>query len=181
MSGSGGGGALYALVVGTGMTGFGLVLATDFRGAARRLRESSLRSAPSGGPFWRRRPGVGFVRLLGAAFALLGPVILALGAVQAARGDVLVGDSPRLPVPFLLFLLLAVAVGMGNEWRRNGRLRREWADGGRGQRAASVVISGSFAGFAAGLGLGLQLLWLLSWALGAGAGLFLLVAGRTGR
>ncbi|MFF5974070.1 hypothetical protein ACFY7C_21365 [Streptomyces sp. NPDC012769] len=181
MSGSSGGGVLYALAVGVWMTVFGVVVATDFRGSAHRLHAISLRSAAFGGPF-SRRAGVGFVRVLAGVFALLGPVLLVEGVLQVSRGEThVVGDAPRPPLPFLLLVLAAMALAAWSYWRRRGWLRREWAGGVTRRRIATVVVTGCFAGFAAGLGLGLPLLSVTSWALGAGAGLYLLVAGRTER
>ncbi|MEU6980217.1 MULTISPECIES: hypothetical protein [unclassified Streptomyces] len=169
MTGTGGGGGLYALMTGVWMTAYGVVVATDFRGAAQRMDEMSARSG-----------GVRFTRLLAGVFALVGPVVLTLGVSRTVRGDALTG-SPRLPLPFLAVLLAVGALITWTHWRPGGLLRREWSAGGRGRRVAAVVSTCGVLGFVAGLGLGLQLLWVASWSIAAGAGLLLLVAGRAGQ
>ncbi|MGW4158650.1 hypothetical protein [Streptomyces sp. NPDC004788] len=180
MAGSGGGGGLYALMAGVWMECYGVVVATNFRGAAHRMHAMSTRSVSFGEPFWRRPPGVRFVRVLAGVFALMGPLLLFLGVRQVGRGEALT-DSPPMPLPFALFMLVGVALAVWGQWRRGSWLRREWSAGARRHRVAAVMVTGGFLGFAAGLGLGLQLLWVSSWSLAAGASLYLLVAGRADR
>ncbi len=49
MAGSGGGSGLFSVAWGVWATGFGWIVATDFRGAAHRFHSLSQRSVPFGG------------------------------------------------------------------------------------------------------------------------------------
>ncbi|MEU8759851.1 hypothetical protein [Streptomyces sp. NPDC048659] len=179
MTGSGGAGGLYALAAGIGMVAFGVVLAGDLRGAAERWNERPAGTGPGTGtgtiPGPRRK--VRATRLLGAVFALAGAAVLALGTVLTARGEPYV-DPPRLPDPLLPVLVAMAAALTWMNWRRNGSLRRDWTGGGTARRTAAVLTTAGLYAFLAGLGSGLQLLWLAGWVLGgAGQLLVLLTAG----
>lgn len=141
------GGGLFTVAWGLFATGFGTIVATDFRGAAHRLHEMAERR-PLGGS-----PGVGFQRAIAGVFALVGPVMLVSGVVDLLRSRSPVGAMPRLPLPFLAVAGLVVAFTLWSMWWRRGPLRHAWAGGGL-RRAAAVLMTLTFFGFAAGLGLG---------------------------
>ncbi|MDX2650477.1 hypothetical protein PV341_44405 [Streptomyces sp. PA03-1a] len=177
MAGGGGGGALFSVVWGLGATGFGWVLVTDFRGAARRFHTMSSRSAPFGGG---RPPavGIGFVRCVAGVFALAGPVVLVTGLLVLVRDPAAPERLPRLPFPFAVFAILGAGVGLWTFWRRSGVLRLEWAEGGTVRRAAAAVLTGVLVAFPVLFVLGRTMPMLLVWLLGGIAGGVLLVGRR---
>ncbi|MER8044919.1 hypothetical protein [Streptomyces sp. NPDC094032] len=175
--GNGGGGALFELVWGLGATGFGWVVATDFRGAAVRLHQLQSQRATGFSTLW----GVGFLRCLAGVFGVIGPITLVMAVLQLTEGNAVTRDTLRLPVPFLVVLALFAAFMLWAMWRRNGFLRRGWDMGTPVPRAAAVVQTAAIGGFLAGIGLGHEVTMLGSWLIGAGAGLFLLVAGPADR
>lgn len=66
-------------------------------------------------------------------------------------------------------------------WRRDGPLRREWADGAGLQRAATVVMTAAIAGFVTAMALGHLNAVLAMWLLGGLASLVLLLSGSDDR
>ncbi|MFC8509793.1 hypothetical protein ACFU3J_32835 [Streptomyces sp. NPDC057411] len=177
--GNGGGGELFSLVWGLGATGFGWVVATDFRGAARRLyRLQAERSARTlwAGP----RLGVGFLRAVAGVFAVVGPITLAGAVRRLAGGEQLTVDTARLPAPVIGVVALVGAFTVWSVWRPAGFVRRAWDTGAPVQRAAALVHTAGVGGFLVGMGLGLQALMMCGWLVGAGAGIVMLVGHRAG-
>ncbi|MFB7288398.1 hypothetical protein [Actinacidiphila glaucinigra] len=179
MAGGGDGGAFFSVIWGLGASGFGWILVTDFRGAARRFHAMSARSVPFGGD---RPPvvGVGFVRFVAGVFALVGPVVLVTGLLDLVRDPAAPEPMPRPPLPLAVFAVLGAGVGLWTFWRRSGVLRPEWAKGGTLRRAAAVVLTGVLVAFPALLVLGRTTPMLLVWLLGGAAGVVLLPGRRDG-
>ncbi|MGI5250039.1 hypothetical protein [Actinacidiphila glaucinigra] len=177
MAGDGDGGGFFLLAWGLWASVFGWVVATDFRGAARRLHAMSARAAPFGGG---RPPavGVGFVRFVAGVFALVGPVALVAGALMSLRDQAAPEPLPRLPLPFAVFAALGTGAALWTLWRRSGPLRLEWAEGGTVRRAAAVVLTGTLVAVPAILVLGRTAATLLVWLLGGAAGVVLLLGRR---
>lgn len=175
-----GGGALFAVVWGLGATGFGWVVATNFRGAADRFLMLSQRSTP----FGRRGPapvGVGFVRAVAGVFAVAGPVLLVVGLLGVLEGQWSPGRFPELPLAMDLFMVVVTALSLWTFWRRTGSLRREWAAGGGLQRAFCAVATVAVLGFPATMAIGDMTAMFIDWLVGGLAGLLLLVTGRADR
>ncbi|MFF7213679.1 hypothetical protein ACFZAU_24585 [Streptomyces sp. NPDC008238] len=177
MAGGGDGGGFFLLVWGLGASGLGWIVATDFRGAARRFHAMSARSLPFGGS---RPPavGVGFLRLVAGVFALAGPVALVSGLLMFVRDPAAPEPMPRPPLPVALFGVLAGGLALWTFWRRSGLLRVEWARGGGVRRTAVVVLMGALVAFAALFAFGRTTPMLLVWLLGGLAGGVLLFGGR---
>ncbi|GHE57146.1 hypothetical protein [Streptomyces capitiformicae] len=177
MAASGGGSGLFSMAWGIWATGFGWIIASDFRGAAHRFYELSQRSVPFSA---RRAPlvGVGFLRILAGVFALIGPAVLVGGLLELVRGEGASDRLPQLPVPLAATVVLVGAFGLWTAWRPSGLLRREWAEGADLQRAAVAVVTAALVGFPATLALGHQTAMLASWLGGGLAGLVLLLSGR---
>lgn len=175
-----GGGALFSVVWGLGATGFGWVVATNFRGAADRFLRLSQRSVP----FGRGRPApvsVGFVRVLAGVFALIGPVMLVVGVLGVLDGQWSPGRFPELPLFMAVAMVVVTAVSLWTFWRQPGMLRREWAAGGALQRTACAVATAAVLGFPATMAIGDVTAMLIDWLVGGLACLLLLVAGRADR
>ncbi|EST37876.1 hypothetical protein N566_10695 [Streptomycetaceae bacterium MP113-05] len=175
-----GGGALFAVVWGLGATGFGWVVATNFRGAADRFLRLSQRSVP----FGRSGPppvGVGFLRATAAVFALAGPVFLVFGLVGVAKEGVVPGRFPDVPLPVDLAMFACAAAGLWSMWRRSGMLRREWHPGVALVRAACVVATVAVIGLPVTMTIGYVGVMMADWLLGGAAILTVLVAGRADR
>ncbi|WP_369147327.1 hypothetical protein [Streptomyces sp. R44] len=168
---------MFLLVWGVFATAFGWVVATDFRGAARRLHAMSRAATPFGGA-GTSTPGVGFLRLLAGVFALVGPVVLGSGLVGLWRGEEGPGKMPAPPVEFVVVEALVAGVFLWRAWRRSGLLRRAW-DAGTGPRRAAVAgLTTAFLAFVVTLGLGWGTWMMTSWLVGGLCGVSLLVGGR---
>ncbi|MGW1777230.1 hypothetical protein [Streptomyces sp. NPDC002104] len=140
---------LAGAVWGIGVAVAGLVLATDYRGAAHWIAF--------------RRPtvfGVRGVRCLGAVFAVAGPAVLvtstpALTGVGTGSG-IGIGDWIRSPLsvpwPFLVFACGIGSAALRVLWWSPGPFRRMWDAGGRPCRAALVVHAAAFPALLASLG-----------------------------
>ncbi|WP_431961212.1 hypothetical protein [Actinacidiphila sp. bgisy160] len=166
-------GGLFTVAWGLWATGFGWIVATDFRGAARRFHALSEWSVPFGRT-GTPRVGVGFVRFVAGVFALVGPVVLVGGLLELGRGHVRPEGFPRMPVSLAVFAALLAVLGLWMFWRPSGWLRREWDGGGGVRRAATVVITVAGTGFQAALVLGRPVATLALWLLGGAAGMLLL-------
>lgn len=113
MSDGDGAGGLFLVAWGAYATGFGWIVATDFRGAAHRLHRTTRRDIPFDPPSWATDPfnplaprsahrwaGVPFFRKVAAVFALIGPVVLVSGVMKLLQGEMGPSGRFRLPVPF---------------------------------------------------------------------------------
>ncbi|MGW8765624.1 hypothetical protein ACWGN5_24295 [Streptomyces sp. NPDC055815] len=170
---------MFPLVWGVFATVFGWVVATDFRGAARRLHVMSRAASPFGGA-GTPTPGVGFLRVLAGVFALVGPVVLVSGTVGLWRGEEGPEEMPVPPVGFVVVEALVAGVFLWRAWRRSGLLRREW-DAGTGLRRAAVAgLTAAFVAFVVTLGFGWGTWMMTSWLVGGLCGVSLLVGRRTG-
>ncbi|MEU4096104.1 hypothetical protein [Streptomyces sp. NPDC026673] len=172
-------GGLFSVAWGLWATGVGWIVVTDFRGAARRFHALSSRSESSdkgGTP----RVGVGFVRVVAGAFALVGPVALVSGLLELGRGHVRPEGFPRVPVPLAVVAAVIGVVHLWMFWRSSGWLRQEWDGGGGVRRAATVVVTVAGIGFQATLVLGRPVAMLALWLLGGAAGMVLLPAPAPG-
>ncbi|MFF8381449.1 hypothetical protein ACF07V_35665 [Streptomyces sp. NPDC015661] len=130
---------MFVLAWGMFATVFGWVIATDFRGAARRMHAMSSASTPtgSGAP----RLPVGFLRFVAGVFALAGPAVLVAGVLLVRRGAEMPGTLPAPPLGWVVVEALAVVSFLWGAWRSSGRLRREWGAGKGARRAAAVGYS----------------------------------------
>ncbi|MFE6041729.1 hypothetical protein [Streptomyces sp. NPDC056452] len=157
---------MFSLVWGLWATGFGWVVATDFRGAAHRIHQASWRT-----PY----TGVRFVRIVAGAFALAGPAVLLNGLYDLSSGQFGTDRLPQQPMPFIAATAVTGALGLWSLWRRSGMLRTAWADGPAPRRAAAAVITFAFVGFLVALWAGHPVAMLASWLAGGIAGLIVLV------
>ncbi|WP_327425728.1 hypothetical protein OG612_42280 (plasmid) [Streptomyces sp. NBC_01527] len=173
-AGGGNGGGLFSVAWGLWATGFGWIIATDFRGAARRFHGMSQkftlfdRASTSGN-------GVGFVRCVAGVFALAGPLILVFGIVELLKGHPGPTQLPQPPLAVTLTTPLFGAVGLWALYRRSGPLRHYWVDGTALQRAAATVITAAVIAFWATVLLGNVPAIVTSWLAGGLAGLTLLL------
>lgn len=176
MAGDGGAG-LFSVVWGLGASGFGWVIATNFRGAADRFHRMSQQSVP----FGRGRPaplGVGFVRAIAGVFAVAGPIFLIIGVLDLAKGYAPPADFPDLPLFMDVAMSVVTLVSLWTLWRRSGMLRREWVSGGGLQRAACTVATVALLGFPLTMAWGDMTLMLVDGLVGGIAIMVLLVSGR---
>ncbi|MEU8621475.1 hypothetical protein [Streptomyces sp. NPDC048623] len=162
---------LFLVMWGIFATVLGTIVATNFRGAAYRVNDMARPWPGARG----RSPGVGFHRVIAGVFALVGPVTLVKGVGELMRGDAFVSGMPRLPLPFLAWMVIVAAVGLWTVWRPEGQLRLQWVGGGRLGRALAVASSLGWLGFAAGIVLGQEVLMVVSWAVFGAAGILTLV------
>ncbi|WP_235978395.1 hypothetical protein [Streptomyces lycii] len=179
MPGNDGGNGLFHVVWGLWATGFGWIVAANFRGAADRFYVLSQRSVPLGGN-GVPRVGVGFFRVLAGVFALVGPVVLAVGVLGLSRGELSGSRFPQPPAVFAVAAGLAAAFGLWTLWRRSGVLRREWNQGSGPRRAAVVVLTLAVLSFPVGLSAGHRVAALASWLIGGFTGLTLLLGDGRG-
>ncbi|WP_436776120.1 hypothetical protein [Yinghuangia sp. YIM S09857] len=164
----------FLVAWGLGATACGLIIATDFRGAARRLHTAAV-VHPQFADLHGARWGVGFVRALGAIFAVAGPVALIAGLIAFTR-DEPGPDSPgRFPTPVLVAWCLLIALGFLNFWKRTGWLHRVWTTGNPRHRAAALVLSAAILGFATTTATGHPIPMLACWLVGMLASLTLLL------
>lgn len=130
-------GGLFLLAWGLFATTGGVV--TNYRGFAERFvtlsheSVSGLRRLPP----WRWMPGssaswvgVGFLRLLGIPFAVLGPVVLIAGIVLTAQGRFTQPNLEPPPLPFQAIGAVIFLTGVVALWIRNGFLSTAWRRGG---------------------------------------------------
>ncbi|MGW0392337.1 hypothetical protein ACWDYJ_15885 [Streptomyces sp. NPDC003042] len=175
-------GALFEVVWGLVVTGFGWITALNVRGAAERFLRMSEASVASA--MWRRSPvggwsvGVRGMRALGFLFAVVGPVVLVRGLIRLSdRGLAWDASLPPLPAPFLIVFAVITALTAWRFWRPSGMARRAWAEGGRIGRVAAAVLTAMLAAFCLALWSGSLTALLLAWLVGALAALTLLLAG----
>ncbi|WP_282692344.1 hypothetical protein [Streptomyces sp. CC208A] len=165
-------------------TAFGVVIASDFRGAAHRFHAITQAATPFAGS---RTPvlGVGFLRAVAGAFAVIGPIVLALGLLGLWRGEAgPVGPQgpPMAPAWIAVPLVLFVGVILWWTWRSSGPLRREWDTGTRVRRVAAVGLTLSVVAFLVLMAAGQGAWAVTSHLVGGLCGLLLLVSGdRVGR
>ncbi|MFE2286705.1 hypothetical protein ACFXDJ_21365 [Streptomyces sp. NPDC059443] len=171
------GGGMFSLVWGLGATGMGLVLASDFRGAAGWLALIQETSAPISG----RRFGAGRIRLVGAVFAVAGLPVLVSGVIDAARHGLGGDASLRVPLPFLAGMCVIAVYGMWALWRPEAPLRRMWATGSGLRRTALAVQTATVPAFLVCLRYGTLTAVLACWLVGVGALLTALAAGPSRR
>ncbi|MEU6888864.1 hypothetical protein ABZ918_27340 [Streptomyces viridosporus] len=170
---------MFSVAWGVFATAFGWIVATDFRGAARRFHELSHAAVPFGGggaPVL----GVGFFRVLAGVFALIGPFVLVGGLLELWRGEAGPDGLPPLPAWAVVGQALVAGVVLWRMWRRSGPLRRAWDTGTGPRRAAALVLTASVLAFVAALGLGREAWTVASWLVGGLCGLTLILGGRTG-
>ncbi|MFJ2431646.1 hypothetical protein ACIOWM_00380 [Streptomyces anulatus] len=166
---------MFSLVWGAFATTLGWVVATNFRGAAQRLRSFSHAATPFAGS---EAPviGVGFFRLAAGVFAVIGPIVLVTGLLELWRGET---DAMRLPPVSGWFVMVeAVIVGatLRSAWRGSGVLRRQWSAGGGLRRAAAAGVTASVVAFSVLLALGWSTWMMAAWLLGGLCGIALLLS-----
>lgn len=166
MAGSDGGSGLFSLAWGVWATCFGWVIATDFRGAAHRFHRMSRQA-----PFMR----VGFVRIMGAGFALAGPAVLVNGLYDLGSGQFGPDRFPRPILPVIAATALFGALGLWALWLRSGLLGSAWAEGPASRRAMAAVITVAVVGSLGAFWLGHPAAMLVSWLAGGLAALILLM------
>ncbi|MEV0689645.1 hypothetical protein [Streptomyces sp. NPDC050388] len=169
---------MFLVAWGVFATAFGWIVATDFRGAARRFHAMSRAATPFGGA-GSSVMGVGFVRAVAGVFGLIGPFVLGAGLLELWRGEAGLDGLPPVPAWFVVCQALVAGVGLWTMWRRSGMLRREWDAGTGLRRAAVVVLTASFVAFLVTLGLGQGGWAVVSWLVGGLCGLTLLLGRRT--
>ncbi|MFF3894006.1 hypothetical protein ACFYY3_12595 [Streptomyces sp. NPDC001812] len=172
---------MFLVAWGVFATAFGWIVATDFRGAARRFHAMSRAATPFGGA-GASCVGVGFLRAVAGVFGLIGPFVLGAGLLDLWRGEAGPGGLPpvpSLPAWLLVCEALVAGVGLWMTWRRSGMLRREWDAGTALRRAAVVVLTASVAAFLVTLSLGQGGWAVVSWLVGGLCSLTLLLGRRT--
>jgi hypothetical protein len=169
-----------------------LGLVTNFRGFTERFTESTYASSA-----WMRRVPpwkwmqrgmtsrelarrVRLTRVIAIPFAILGPIMIVVGVVQMARGNIAVPRGPALPVPFALVFVGFGAVAVVQYWRRGGFLRVAAQRGGW-TRAAAVVVSLGIVSFGVFTAVGQTTLGIAGWLVGGLASVPLTMAGKAPR
>lgn len=170
-------GGPFLLVWGLWATSFGWIVATNFRGAARRMHLHTMQLRPERLAHLRE-PGLGFLRAVAGVFALVGPVILAQALNILRREGWHLPGMPEQPIPFTAWAGVVVVFWMWMFWRRSGFLRMEWSAGALPQRAAVGVLSAAFLVMPFAMSIGLPAVLLICWLTCLPAGLYLLTAGR---
>lgn len=169
---------MFLVAWGVFATAFGWIVATDFRGAARRFHAMSRAATPFGGA-GASVVGVGFVRAVAGVFGLIGPFVLGAGLLELWRGEAGLDGLPPVPAWFVVCQALVAGVALWTMWRRSGMLRREWDAGTGLRRAAVAVLTASLVAFVVTLGLGQGGWAVVSWLVGGLCGLTLLLGRRT--
>ncbi|MEV3873294.1 hypothetical protein [Streptomyces sp. NPDC049906] len=126
-------------------TGFGWIVATDFRGAAVYFALPRSRDPFTDLP--ARSPGIGFVRTAAGVFALVGPVVLVLASLEAWRGVGGPGSASPPPGWALAGAAGTAGAALGWAWRRSGALRRAWRAGDDRERAAAAGLTAAVGAF----------------------------------
>ncbi|MCG3044169.1 hypothetical protein L7D48_26925 [Streptomyces sp. S1A] len=171
---------MFSVAWGVFATAFGWIVATDFRGAAQRFHRLSHAAVPFGdadAPVM----GVGFFRLLAGVFALIGPVVLAVGLMDVWSGEAESFGLPPVPVWFAVAEAAVAGVVLWWAWRRSGVLRREWEAGNGLRRAAVAGVTASLVAFVVTLGLGGGTWMMACWLASGLCGLALLLGDRPGK
>ncbi|MGW0661232.1 hypothetical protein [Streptodolium elevatio] len=163
---------------GIGATALGVVIATDFRGAARRVYGLAARSVWSAAHRDPSRRAVAFLRAGAGLFALAGPIALAWGVFELSRRRQGPGFPERFPTPVIVMWFLIAAVGLLQLWTRSGWLRRACAKGGTLRRAAAAVLTAAMVGSVAAGSFGQPVTMLCCWLVGMSAALTLLLTGK---
>ncbi|WP_371616553.1 hypothetical protein [Streptomyces sp. NBC_00454] len=172
------GSGLFSLVWGLGATSAGLVLVTNFRGAAEWLVYMQDRRARISS---RMRLGVTGTRCLGGVFAVVGLPVLITGVIDAAEHGLDGKTLPRLPLPFAAFMCLIAVLGLWSLWRPAGPLRPMWTNGFGLRRTALAIQTAAVPAFVFFLWSGNSVAMHATWLTGMAATLTALASGPSRR
>jgi hypothetical protein len=160
-------GGLFMLAWGVGASLGGLMLVTNFRGFAdaaaelRNSRWSLFGSRDSDASFGRNKV---LVRLVGAIFAVVGPIVTVAGIVTSVHGHFSVPDTAAAPVPFRYLFIAVGAFIIAFYWTPHRRgYALTVARQGRWRCAAAIVATLGAAVFVLGVVYGRMTIGIVAW------------------
>jgi hypothetical protein len=160
-------GGLFMLALGVAASLGGLMLVTNFRGfadAAAELRNSrwSLFGSRDSDASFRRNKVL--VRIVGAVFAVVGPIMTVAGIVTSIHGHFSVPDTAAAPVPFRYLFVAGGAFVIAFYWTPHRRgFALTAARQGRWRCAAAIVASLGAAVFVIGVAYGRMTIGIAAW------------------